>query len=86
MLKANDYGVALLDYQMPGMNGVEVYEQAKDVRPDLVGVFLTGFATIDSVFPAINAGAARVLSKPVDFAELVGVLEQFAGKPSSPEN
>jgi CheY-like chemotaxis protein len=83
MLKANDYSVAVLDYQMPGMNGVEVYEQAKDVRPDLVGVFLTGFASIDMVFPAIGAGAERVLSKPVDFGELLPILEQFAGKPQA---
>jgi DNA-binding NtrC family response regulator len=86
MLRENHYGVAVLDYQMPGMNGIEVYQQAKDVQPDLVGVFLTGHATIDTVFPAIGAGAERVLSKPVNFGELLPILEEFAGKPSSPLN
>ena len=86
MLKENPYRVAVLDYRMPGMNGVEVYEQAKAIRPDLVGVFLTGFATIDTVFPAIGVGIERVLSKPVDFGELLPILEEHVGKPKPPAN
>jgi two-component system, NtrC family, response regulator HydG len=84
MLKDQPYRVAVLDYKMPGMNGVEVYEQARQLQPNLVGVFLTAFAGLDSVFPAGEAGVERVLSKPVDFGELLPILERFAGKPTPP--
>jgi CheY-like chemotaxis protein len=70
------YGVAILDYQMPGMNGLELFRQIREIQPDLCGIFLTGYTTIDVVFPAIEAGVLRVLSKPVDFEELVPIIEE----------
>jgi DNA-binding NtrC family response regulator len=71
-----DYGIAIIDYQMPGLNGVELYREMRAMRPHLAGVFLTGYTTIDVVYPAIEAGVLRVLSKPVDFQELVPILEE----------
>ncbi len=70
------YGVAILDYQMPGMNGLELFRQIREIQPDLCGIFLTGYTTIDVVFPAIEAGVLRVLSKPVNFEELVPIIEE----------
>jgi len=65
------YAVAIFDYQMQGMDGVEVYRRAKEQRPEVLGVLLTAFATIDTVYPAIVAGFARVLAKPVDARVLI---------------
>ncbi len=61
----------VLDYRMQGMDGVEVYRRAKELRPELLGVLLTAYATIDAVFPAMAAGFARVLAKPVDARVLI---------------
>ena len=47
------YGLAIIDYQMPGMNGVELFRQLRQLRPDIAGIFLTGFTTIEVVYPAI---------------------------------
>lgn len=79
----NDYRLALIDYRMPGMDGVELYRRMREVRPDVVGVFLTGFPTIDTIFPAIDAGVERILAKPANSNELFEVVERFVGKPSS---
>ncbi len=76
MVAQQDYGIAIIDYQMPGLNGVDLYRQMRDLRPDLAAVFVTGHTTIDVVYPAIEAGVLRVLSKPVDFQELVPILEE----------
>ncbi len=73
------FGVAILDYQMPGMNGLELFEQIREIQPDLCGIFLTGYTTIDVVFPAIEAGILRVFSKPVNFEELVPIIEEHLG-------
>jgi CheY-like chemotaxis protein len=35
------FGLALLDYKMPGMNGVEVYRRMRQLRTDTVGVLVT---------------------------------------------
>lgn len=70
------YDVVVLDYRMPGMNGAELCQRIRELQPDVRGVFLTGFPTIDTVYPAIEAGADHVLAKPVDRAELLRVIEQ----------
>jgi DNA-binding NtrC family response regulator len=69
------FGLAILDYEMPGMNGVDLYRRIRRARPELAAVFVTGHTTIDVVFPAVEAGVLRVFPKPVDFKELIPVLE-----------
>ena len=70
------YGIAIIDYRMPGMNGVELFRRMRQTRPDLAGIFLTGYTTIDVVYPAIEAGILQVFSKPADFQELIPLLEE----------
>ena len=84
LVRDHDYALAVLDYRMPGMDGVELYRRIHAGHPDVVGVFLTAFTTIDTVFPAIEAGVTRVLSKPVDFNELIPLVEETVGKPGQP--
>ncbi len=75
----SDYGLAIIDYQMPGLNGVDLFRRLRQIRPTLVGVFLTGYTTIDVVYPAIEAGILRVLPKPADFGELMPLIEEHIG-------
>jgi len=76
------FGIAIIDYRMPGMNGVELFRRLREMRPELAAIFLTGYPTIDVVYPAIEAGIIRVLSKPADFQELVPILEEHLGSTS----
>jgi DNA-binding NtrC family response regulator len=82
LVDQKSYGLALIDYRMPGMNGVELFRRMRHRRPDIVGIFLTGFATIDVVYPAIESGILRVLTKPVDFTELRPIIEEHVGIPA----
>jgi DNA-binding NtrC family response regulator len=78
MMEHKPYALTIIDYQMPGLNGIELFRRMKEVRPDIKAIFLTGFTTIDVVFPAIDAGVLRVLAKPVDFEELIPVIDEYA--------
>lgn len=75
-LRTNEYQLAILDYRMPGMNGVELFAKMREVRPEIQGIFLTGYPTVDTVFPAISEGIERVLAKPVDIKELLSVIKE----------
>ena len=77
MLAQRPYALAILDYRMQDINGVEVYRRAKEFRPELVGVLLTAWTTIDVVFPAMSVGIARVLAKPVDARILLPVVARL---------
>jgi CheY-like chemotaxis protein len=76
LAEKRQFGIAIIDYRMPGMNGVELFRQLRTIRPDLAAIFLTGYPTIDVVYPAIEAGILRVLSKPADFQELMPLINE----------
>ena len=73
------YGLALLDYKMPGMTGVGLYGRLKQVCAETVGVLVTAFAAEDTLRAAAKAGIRRVLPKPVDFGHLIPLIEEVAG-------
>jgi CheY-like chemotaxis protein len=76
LVRQKTYDAVVLDYRLPGMDGAELCRRIRELQPAIRSVFLTGFPTIDTVFPAVDAGAARVLAKPVDPDTLIGVIEQ----------
>lgn len=82
LVEERDYGLALIDYRMPGMDGVELYRRIREMKPNMVGVFVTGFPTIDTIYPAIAVGVERVIAKPAGSGELLQVIEEFVGKPA----
>jgi DNA-binding NtrC family response regulator len=65
------YDIMLTDFNMPGMNGIELTEKVLSTEPDLVVILITAFATIRSAVDAIKKGAFDYLTKPVDKEELL---------------
>jgi two-component system NtrC family response regulator len=77
-VKAHTLDLAIVDYKMPGLTGLEVLKKAKLLNPQLDFVILTAFGTIDTAVEAMKAGAADYLSKPVDLEELLCVIDRIA--------
>ncbi len=67
-----DYSVALLDYQMPGLNGVELFAVLQLRQPWIKGLLITGYTSLDTVYPALATGIEHVLPKPVEITSLLG--------------
>ncbi len=76
LIQLKQYGLAISDYQMPGMNGVELFQCMRRLRADLPGVLLTGFSKTDIERSACKAGMRHVFSKPAKFQELIPAIEQ----------
>jgi len=83
LVRRNSYDLAVLDYEMPLMNGVELFRHISKLRPATIGIFLTAHTRLDTVFPAVEAGITRVLGKPIDGGELVSVVESLIGPPAT---
>ncbi len=74
------FDVAVLDYKMPGMNGVTLTREIRRVRPDMVSLLVTAHAG-SAADEAIEAGAWHVLAKPVDTSKLLGLVYQALEAP-----
>jgi DNA-binding NtrC family response regulator len=57
--------IVLTDLKMPGISGIEVIEQVKNIRPETVVVMMTAYGTIETAVKAIKLGAYDFLLKPV---------------------
>jgi len=70
------FDVAVVDFQMPGMDGTQVLEALKDRHRYLEIIMLTGHASIDSAVESTKLGAFKYLEKPYDFEKLVEVIKE----------
>ena len=71
------HDLVILDYRMPDMDGLELYETLKQQWPSVAVVFHTAYATIDLINAAFEAGARRVIAKDADSAELIDVVKKI---------
>ncbi len=76
LARKNTYDAVVFDYRKPGLDGAEVCRRIRQSQPNARHVFVTGTTNVETVFQAVEAGADRVLAKPVDPTELVHVLEE----------
>jgi DNA-binding NtrC family response regulator len=72
------YDAALLDLRMPGLTGIEVLEQIRQISPETQVIILTGHATVDTAVQALRLGAFDYLTKPCKWAELEVILARVA--------
>ena len=79
-LERGSFDAALLDIRMPGITGIEVLNQIKQISPDTQVIILTGQATVDTAVQALRLGAFDYLTKPCKWAELEVLL---SGSPSA---
>lgn len=75
-LGEKEYALAINDYQMPGMNGVELFRRMHQLRADMTGVLLTGLSRTEIGDSAGKVGISHVLSKPANFCELIPIIDQ----------
>src|SRR5262245_53408012 len=74
------FDAAILDLRMPGLNGIEVLEQIKQVSPDTEVVIMTGHASIETAIDAVRLGAFDYITKPCKMAQIETILRKAVEK------
>jgi two-component system response regulator AtoC len=69
-LAEKGYAALLVDLKMPGMDGLQVLEKARELRPDAPVIIMTAYATVDTAVHAMKQGAYDYLLKPFEPEEL----------------
>jgi DNA-binding NtrC family response regulator len=65
-ITAQRIDLVLCDIQMPGINGLELVRQIRDMQPDLPCIVMTGYNTPENSLEALQAGAFWYLEKPFE--------------------
>ena len=69
------FDVAVVDLQMPGIDGIEVQKLLKDLQPDLPCIVLTGHGSVENALESGKYNAFKFLSKPVDMDTLIQTIQ-----------
>ncbi len=74
LIKKEDYDLILCDIKMPKMDGVEVLEAVKKVKPEIPIVMISGHGDLDTAVNTMRLGAFDYISKPPDLNRLLNTV------------
>lgn len=79
-IKNNDYGLVLCDIKMPKMDGVELLEAVKKIKPEIPMVMISGHGDMETAIQAMRLGAFDYISKPPDLNRLLNTVRNALDK------
>ncbi len=77
IIRNKDIDLVITDMVMPGINGLELLEKIKELKPDITVVILTGHGTIELAVEAIKKGAADLIEKPFQVDKILIDVENL---------
>ncbi len=75
------FDCVLTDVKMPGISGVELFQELKPIQPGLPVIFMTAYSASDLVQRGLEEGAITILTKPVDIDLLLRLLSALDRRP-----
>jgi DNA-binding NtrC family response regulator len=80
MIMNNDYDLIFCDIKMPKMDGVEVLEKAKKIKPEIPMVMISGHGDLETAVNTMRLGAFDYISKPPDLNRLLNTVRNALDK------
>ncbi len=78
LLGRNYFDLLLIDYKMPGMDGMELLKRVKRINPEIDVVMITAYGTVETAVQAMKAGAADYITKPIELDELLILVDRLS--------
>ncbi|SCX77973.1 sigma-54-dependent transcriptional regulator [Flavobacterium caeni] len=79
-IKATDYDLVLCDIKMPKMDGVELLEAVKKIKPEIPMVMISGHGDMETAIQTMRLGAFDYISKPPDLNRLLNTVRNALDK------
>lgn len=80
IIKKEDFDLVLCDIKMPKMDGVDVLETAKKVKPEIPFIMISGHGDLDTAVNTMRLGAFDYISKPPDLNRLLTTVRNALDK------
>lgn len=79
-IKEEEFGVIVLDLKLPGIDGLQVFEEAKGLKPETKGVIITAYPSKESKEKARRLGLLDFLAKPFRVEDLEKLITAALGE------
>ena len=77
------FNLVIADLRMPGMDGLTLIREVKQINPQLPIIIITGFSSESSAIEAVNLGVAGYLTKPVGIPQVLAAAAKALGQPAA---
>ena len=86
-LAESDWDAALVDIKMHGIDGIELQRRIHELKPELIVIMMTGYASVETAVTALKNGAYDYVTKPLDPDEIAHLVKKaLAHKRTEEEN
>ncbi|MCY7345966.1 MAG: sigma-54 dependent transcriptional regulator [Pyrinomonadaceae bacterium] len=76
LVEENLFDIILTDLNLPDLDGIEMVRRCKEIAPDTEIIMITGYGSTEKTIEATKAGAFHYVEKPVEFEELLLLIEK----------
>ena len=82
-IRNDGYKLVIADLRMPGMDGLTLIREVKQINPQLPIIIITGYSSESSAIEAVNLGVAGYLTKPVGIPQVLAAAAKALGNPAA---
>ena len=75
-VKSVPFDILVTDMKLPGIDGTTVLQEALALYPEIIGIIITGYGTVESAVQAMKKGAYDYIAKPFQLVEISLVIKQ----------
>lgn len=76
LVEGDHFDLALTDLQLPDLDGIEVVKRLKETTQDIEIIMISGYGSVAKAVEATKAGAFYFVEKPIEFEELMVLIEK----------
>lgn len=73
-LKQRPFNIVLVDIKLPDADGIELFRTMKQITPEIEGIMITGYASLESAMAALRYGAFDYVIKPMVIEEVIASI------------
>jgi UDP-3-O-[3-hydroxymyristoyl] N-acetylglucosamine deacetylase len=79
-INASCYDLALFDFRLPDMTGLDILSVVKEETPNLVKIMVSGYPSPENSLRAKGLGVVEFMQKPVDIEYLLCIVKKYLKK------